>query len=92
MGLIEDAIARQNARPAPVKTDYAKLNAIVKQQRRQLAAAVRKGDVENLAAVIKSHVARWNEPDMIWPDDWSAWQRALDDALPWHQHIDIGEL
>jgi len=46
---------------------------------------------EALAKVIKKAVAEWNEIG-AWPDDWSRWQRALDDSLGWSQHIDIGAL
>lgn len=46
---------------------------------------------ENLARVIKRHVAVWNEIG-AWPDGWHTWQVALDDTLGWTQHIDIGDL
>jgi len=46
---------------------------------------------ENLARVIKTHVEVWNEIG-AWPDQWHTWQVALDDALPYFEHIDIGDL
>lgn len=35
-----------------------------------------------------------NEWDEIgaWPDDWSRWQRALNDVLPWNRSIDLEDL
>jgi len=27
-----------------------------------------------------------------WPDDWSRWQRALDDILPWNRHVALEDL
>lgn len=47
-----------------------------------------KAAIENLATVIKKAIAEWNECG-AWPDDWARWQRALDDALPWNQSVDI---
>ena len=32
-----------------------------------------------LKACLKA-VTEWNMPGSYWPDDWSTWQRALDDA------------
>jgi len=46
---------------------------------------------EKLAAVIKRHVAVWNEIG-AWPDAWHTWQIALDDALGLYDHIDISLL
>lgn len=46
---------------------------------------------EALAALCKKTVAEWDECG-AWPDDWARWQRALDDALPWHLQVDIRHL
>jgi hypothetical protein len=61
---------------------------------RQLAAltrAIKTNDPERIAAVCKAAVAAWHDIG-AWPDDWHRWQIALNDALPYWQHIDIGEL
>jgi hypothetical protein len=28
----------------------------------------------------------------MWPDDWTTWQRALDDALPWNAGVELEDL
>jgi hypothetical protein len=28
----------------------------------------------------------------MWPDDWSRWQCALDDALDWNSRVDLKDL
>ncbi len=91
MGLIEDALARQAARPAPRRIDYDRMNRVHPRQKAALTRAVKTGDAEKIAVVCKAAVAEWNEIG-AWPDDWHRWQAALDDALPWSQHIDLREL
>lgn len=27
-----------------------------------------------------------------WPDDWSRWQRALDDVFPWNQSVSLDDV
>lgn len=64
--------------------------------RKQVAArkrAEKSGDVSKVAQTTARAVAEWNSPEGYWPDDWSAWQRALDDAMPPGQFGgDIAEL
>jgi hypothetical protein len=111
MGIIEDAHARQAARPEPRRIDYERMNAVFPRQKAELTRAknaVNRASeglsywerresqsfqqaVEKLAQVIKRHVAVWNEIG-AWPDAWHTWQIALDDALGWPDHIDIGDL
>lgn len=93
MGLIDDAHARADARQArSVPVDYAALNRMVKRQRGQLTRAKNTGDPEKVAAVVKKHVAEWDAPGAMWPDDWSLWERTLNDMLPWHAQVDIRDL
>lgn len=89
MSLI-DLIARADARPVK-RIDYDRMNRVLPKQKAALTRAVKTGDPEKVAAVCKAAVAEWNEIG-AWPDDWSRWQRALDDVLPWHRHVEIGDL
>lgn len=90
MGLIDDALTRSNARPEK-RIDYERMKRVRPKQKAALTRAVKTGDPEKIAAVCKAAVAEWNEIG-AWPDDWSTWQRALDDALPLHRQVDIGDL
>jgi hypothetical protein len=90
MGLVEDALARSNARPVK-RIDYARMNRIGSRQKAALTRAVKTGDAEKIAAVCKQAVQEWDEIG-AWRDDWSRWQNALDDALPFHQHVAIQDL
>lgn len=65
---------------APV--DYAALNAMVRRQRAALTRAVRSGDPDKVVLACRDAVTAWNAPGGMWPDDWSRWQRALDDIFP----------
>lgn len=91
MGLIEDALARSEARPEPKRIDYDRMQREFPKQKAALTRAVKSGDPEKVAEVCKKAVAVWDETG-AWPDDWSRFQRALDDVLPWHQHVDIADL
>ena len=90
MGLVDDALARQAARQ-PVRIDYDRMNREHPKQKAALTRAVKTRDPEKVAQVIKRTIREWNEIG-AWPDDWSHWQRALDDVLPWHQQVDIADL
>lgn len=90
MGLIEDALARSNARPAP-RIDYDRMQREFPKQKRALTRAKNSGDAEKVAAVCKSAIAVWNEIG-AWPDDWSLFERTLNDLLPWHQQINLSDL
>lgn len=90
MGLIEDAIARSEARPVK-RIDYERMNRLRPAQKAALTRAVKTKDPEKIAAVCKKAVAEWDECG-AWPDDWSNWQRALNDALPWNKHVEISDL
>ena len=91
MSLIDDAYARQAARPEPRRTNYDRMKRVFPSQKAALTRAIKTRDPEQIARVTKAAIAEWNEIG-AWPDDWSRWQRALDDALPWNRRIDIGEL
>jgi len=91
MSIIDDAIARRDARPAPKRIDYDRMNRELPKQKAALTRAVNSGDAEKVAWVCKAAVAAWDEIG-AWPDDWNHWQIALDDALGWLQHVDLRDL
>lgn len=90
MGLIEDAQARADARPTKA-IDYARMQRVFPSQKAALTRAVKTKDPEKVAKACKDAVATWDEIG-AWPDDWARWQRAMDDVLPWNQHVDIRDL
>ena len=91
--LLRAARKRAEARcDADVKVDYNALNKMVRRQRSALTRAINSNDIDKLVRTIKSAVDEWDTPGSMWPDDWSRWQRALDDALPFHQQVDICDL
>lgn len=91
MGIIEDALVRQAARPEPKRIDYDRMNKVRPRQKAALTRAIKTGDAEAIAKVCKAAVAEWNLIG-AWPDDWSRWQVALNDALHWSQSIDLRDL
>ena len=54
---------------------------IFPKQKAALTRAVNSGDREKVVLACAKVVKEWDEIG-CWPDDWSRWQRALDDALP----------
>lgn len=84
------ATERRNAARVPV--DYAALNKLVRQQKAALTRAKNTGDPEKVAEVVAAAVRAWNQPGCMWPDNWSLWERTLNDMLPFHQQVDIREL
>jgi hypothetical protein len=61
---------------------------LAKSQNPKLKAALTRAQKKDYAAVLqacKSAVAAW-EVWGAWPDNWSTWQRALDDAAYKHNH------
>jgi hypothetical protein len=75
----------------PHRIDYARMQQVWPKQKRALAAAVRTADADRIAAVCIAAIQVWDEIG-AWPDDWALFQRALDDALPWHRQITLTDL
>ena len=73
------AIARERA-AAHVRIDYARMKTVNKTLRAELTRAVNSGDPEKVIQAARNAVREWNKPGAAWPDNWSAWQRALDDV------------
>lgn len=93
----EDTLARARRREdvrtaATVRVDYDALNKMVKRQRAALTRAKNSGDKNKVIVACREAVREWNKPGAMWPDDWSHWQRTLDDVLGWNQQVDIADL
>lgn len=81
--ILATARAREAARQAAyVPIDYEAAAREFRKQKGALTRAVKKGQGAVLLAC-RNAVREWNQPRRAWPDDWSRWQRALDDAFPW---------
>ena len=80
---------RADARRRAGPVDYDALNRMVRRQRAALTRAQHAKNSAGVAAAVlvacRDAVREWNAPGAQWPDDWSRWQRALDDAFPWGQ-------
>lgn len=76
----ENATARAAAYTPP---DYAGVAKAFRQQKAALTRAVNSGDSDKIVVAVTKAVREWGEAPFngAWPDDWSRWQRALDDAL-----------
>ena len=74
--------------------DYRAAQAQFTKQKAALTRAVNSGDPDKVKATVKKARDEWDRAPFngAWPDDWSRWQRALDDVLPWNQRIQIEEL
>lgn len=62
--------------------DYAKAARQFRAQKAALTKAVNAKDPEQVIKAVTKAVAQWEEIGS-WPDDWSRWQRALNDAFNW---------
>ena len=83
--------ARQRLDSAP-RVDYNALNRMVRRQRAALTRAKKSGNAAKVIVACRDAVKEWNQPGAMWPDDWSMWQRALDDVLPWSQQVRLEDL
>lgn len=88
--IVDAAIARSEQRTPP-RVDYDALNKMVKRQRAALTRAKKKGP-DAVVLACKEAVTEWNQPGAMWPDDWSSWQRALDDVLPMGRQVSLEDL
>lgn len=78
-------------RPAPKRIDYDRMKREWPKQKAALARAVKTGSAEKVAAVCITAVKVWDEVG-AWPDDYTLFQRALDDILPWNQRVDFDDV
>lgn len=61
--------------------DYARMTKVYPRQKAALTRAIKSGDPDRVIAAARDAVRVWDEIG-AWPDDWSRWQRALDDMVP----------
>lgn len=67
-------------------------NATYRKQRAALTRAVNSGDPERIKATVIKTVRDWNAGNYAWPDAWSRWQNALDDALPYNARVLLDDI
>ena len=78
-------------RPAPKRIDYDRMKREWPKQKAALTRAVKSGSAEKVAAVCIAAVKVWDEFG-AWPDDYTLFQRALRDVLPWNQWVDFDDV
>lgn len=79
-------------RPRP---DYLAANKVFRAQKAALTRAIKSGDRDKVLVACRKAVRQWNADFPfagMWPDDWSRWQRALDDVFPVFQAPDLADL
>ena len=64
--------------------DYERMQRTSRKHKAALTRAVNSKDPKKVEAACRAAVAEWNEIG-AWPDNWSAWQRALDDVMGYRQ-------
>lgn len=84
-------IIENQTRPERKRIDYDRMKREFPKQKAALTRAVKTGSAEKVAAVCIAAVKVWDEVG-AWPDDWSHFQRALDDVLPWNQRVDFDDV
>ncbi len=84
-------IDQRPSTPEPRRIDYERMRQEWPKQKRALNRAVKTGDATKVAAVCIDAVKVWDEVG-AWPDDWSLFQRGLDDVLPWNQRADLADV
>lgn len=91
--ILANACSRADRRAAAhVPIDYTAANALFRKQKSALTRAVNRKDKEAIILACKKAVAEWDKPGMAWPDSWSNWQSALDNALGWGNSVDLRDL
>lgn len=90
--ILDDARARADRRSAECRPiDYDRMNRIGAQQKAALTRAINSGDPNKVVLACRKAVQEWDEIG-AWPDHWSRWQRALDDALGIFSSVELRDL
>jgi hypothetical protein len=71
--------------------DYARAAREHRANKSALTRARNSGDPDRVVAACRKAVRSW-ESVGAWPDQWSDWQRALDDALGWTSVVRLEDL
>jgi hypothetical protein len=71
--------------------NYARMQRSLPRLKAALTRAVKSGDPARVEAACRAAVAEWDACG-AWPDDWSRWQRALDDSRPPWEWIRLEDL
>jgi hypothetical protein len=86
---VEDILARARARERVreenyTPPDYKSVSKVFPKQKAALTRAINSGDRDKIVVACAKAVREWSQPPFngAWPDDWSRWQRALEDAFP----------
>lgn len=78
-------------RPTPKRIDYDRMKREWPKQKAALTRAVKSGSAERVAAVCIAAVKAWDEVG-AWPDDYSLFERSLNDLLPWHSQVSLDDV
>lgn len=79
--ILAKARERQQRRADLQPIDYVAVNREFRRQKGRLTRAINSGNPDNVVLACADAVREWDQPGRAWPDDWTRWQRALDDAL-----------
>jgi len=93
--ILAEARARGIARAAAyTPPDYPVANVVFKKQKAALTRAVNSGDPNKVVGACRAAVRAWETAPFngAWPDDWSRWQRALDDMLGFGRSVRLEDL
>ena len=75
----------------PRRIDYDRMRREWPRQKAALTRAVKSGSAEKVAAVCIAAVKVWDEVG-AWPDDYSLFERSLNDLLPWHSQVNLSDV
>jgi hypothetical protein len=82
-------------REKAMSIDYARMSRERPQQKAALTRAIKSGNRAKIISACSKAVRQWNDAGGAWPDDWSRWQRALDDSAPFgggYRYVSLEEL
>ena len=71
--------------------DYERMKRTHPKHKAALTRAVKSKSADKVKAACTAAVREWDEIG-AWPDNWSNWQRALDDALGWRNTVQLEDL
>jgi len=76
---------------ATQRIDYERMKRVRPMQKAALTRARKSGDSDKVVLACAAAVKEWDAIG-CWPDDWSTWQIALDDALGWGHGVRLESL